>query len=212
LFDAGAFLASSKISKSLVEFSRGETIFTQGDVCGHVMYIQSGGVKLSVLSKSGREAVVAMLGPSDFFGEGCLAGQPLRMGSATAITPTVVLMVAKEQMAKLLHTEHGMSDRFISHMLSRNLRIEEDLIDQLFNSSEKRLARALLLLARYGKQDKPARVVPRISQATLAEMIGTTRSRVNFFLNKFKKLGFIEYDGELPLKINSSLLSVVLHD
>ena len=133
-------------------------------------------------------------------------------GSATAITPTVVLMVGKEQMAKLLHTQHGMSDRFISHMLSRNLRIEEDLIDQLFNSSEKRLARALLLLARYGKQDKPARVVPRISQETLAEMIGTTRSRVNFFLNKFKKLGFIEYDGELPLKINSSLLSVVLHD
>jgi len=212
LFDAGAFLASSKVSKSLVEFSRGETIFTQGDVCRHVMYIQSGGVKLSVLSKNGREAVVAMLGPSDFFGEGCLAGQPLRMGSATAITPTVVLMVAKEQMAKLLHTEHGMSDRFISHMLSRNLRIEEDLIDQLFNSSEKRLARALLLLARYGTQDKPARVVPRISQETLAEMIGTTRSRVNFFLNKFKKLGFIEYDGELPLKINSSLLSVVLHD
>ena len=212
LFDAGAFLASSKVSKSLVEFSRGETIFTQGDVCRHVMYIQSGGVKLSVLSKNGREAVVAMLGPSDFFGEGCLAGQPLRMGSATAITPTVVLMVAKEQMAKLLHTEHGMSDRFISHMLSRNLRIEEDLIDQLFNSSEKRLARALLLLARYGTQDKPARVVPRISQETLAEMIGTTRSRVNFFLNKFKKLGFIEYDGELPLKINRSLLSVVLHD
>ena len=212
LFDAGAFLASSKVPKSVVEFSRGETIFTQGDVCRHVMYIQSGGVKLSVLSKNGREAVVAMLGPSDFFGEGCLAGQPLRMGSATAITPTVVLMVAKEQMAKLLHTEHGMSDRFISHMLSRNLRIEEDLIDQLFNSSEKRLARALLLLARYGTQDKPARVVPRISQETLAEMIGTTRSRVNFFLNKFKKLGFIEYDGELPLKINSSLLSVVLHD
>ena len=176
------------------------------------MYIRSGGVKLSVLSKSGREAVVAMLGPGDFFGEGCLAGQPLRMGSATAITPTVILLVRKEEMVRLLHTEHAMSDRFISHMLSRNLRIEEDLIDQLFNSSEKRLARALLLLARYGKQDKPARVVPRVSQETLAEMIGTTRSRVNFFLNKFKKLGFIEYDGELPLKVNSSLLSVVLHD
>jgi CRP-like cAMP-binding protein len=176
------------------------------------MYIRSGGVKLSVLSKSGREAVVAMLGPGDFFGEGCLAGQLLRMGSATAITPTVVLMVRKEEMVRLLHTQHGMSDRFISHMLGRNLRIEEDLIDQLFNSSEKRLARALLLLARYGKLDKPVRVVPRISQETLAEMIGTTRSRVNFFLNKFKKLGFIEYDGELPLKINSSLLSVVLHD
>jgi len=165
-----------------------------------------------VLSNSGREAVVAMLGPTDFFGEGCLAGQPLRMGSATAITPTVVLQVRKEEMVRLLHTQHAMSDRFISHMLSRNLRIEEDLIDQLFNSSEKRLARALLLLARYGKQDKPARVVPKVSQSTLAEMIGTTRSRVNFFLNKFKRLGFIEYDGEIPLKINSSLLSVVLHD
>ncbi|HYT73705.1 MAG TPA: Crp/Fnr family transcriptional regulator [Vicinamibacterales bacterium] len=211
-FDVQAFLASAAVSKSVVEFSRGDTIFTQGDAAEHVMYIQSGGVKLSVLSKSGREAVVAMLGPTEFFGEGCLAGQPLRMGSATAITPSVILMVPKEQMVRLLHTQHSMSDRFISHMLSRNLRIEEDLIDQLFNSSEKRLARALLLLARYGKQDRPVRVVPRISQETLAEMIGTTRSRVNFFLNKFKKLGFIEYDGELPLKINSSLLSVVLHD
>jgi CRP/FNR family cyclic AMP-dependent transcriptional regulator len=212
LFDVQAFLTSSVVSKSVVEFARAETIFTQGDAAEHVMYIQSGGVKLSVLSKSGREAVVAMLGPTDFFGEGCLAGQPFRMGSATALTPSVILMVAKEQMVRLLHTQHAMSDRFISHMLSRNLRIEEDLIDQLFNSSEKRLARALLLLARYGKQDRPARLVPRISQETLAEMIGTTRSRVNFFLNKFKKLGFIEYDGELPLKINSSLLSVVLHD
>ena len=176
------------------------------------MYIQAGGIKLSVLSKTGREAVVAMLGPGDFFGEGCLAGQPLRMGSATATTPTTILLVDKQQMVGLLHQEHAMSDRFISHMLARNIRIEEDLIDQLFNSSEKRLARTLLLLARYGKQDKPARVVPTISQATLAEMIGTTRSRVNFFLNKFKKLGFIEYDGDHPLKINSSLLSVVLHD
>jgi len=176
------------------------------------MYIQAGAIKLSVLSKTGREAVVAMLGPGDFFGEGCLAGQPLRMGSATATTPTTILLVDKQQMVGLLHQEHAMSDRFISHMLARNIRIEEDLIDQLFNSSEKRLARTLLLLARYGKQDKPARVVPTISQETLAEMIGTTRSRVNFFLNKFKKLGFIEYDGEHPLKINSSLLSVVLHD
>ena len=134
------------------------------------------------------------------------------MGSATAITPSTILVIEKDQMVRLLHRQHELSDRFISHMLARNIRVEEDLIDQLFNSSEKRLARALLLLARYGKQDKPARVVPQISQATLAEMIGTTRSRVNFFLNKFKKLGFIEYDGELPLKINSSLLSVVLHD
>jgi CRP-like cAMP-binding protein len=153
-----------------------------------------------------------MLGPGDFFGEGCLAGQPLRMGSATATTPTTIMLVDKEQMVGLLHQEHTMSDRFISHLLARNIRIEEDLIDQLFNSSEKRLARTLLLLARYGKQDKRARAVPPLSQETLAEMIGTTRSRVNFFLNKFKKLGFVEYDGEHPLKINSSLLSVVLHD
>jgi CRP/FNR family transcriptional regulator, cyclic AMP receptor protein len=196
----------------VAEYGRGETIFTQGDACEDVLYIQTGGVKLSVLSKTGREAVVAMLGPGDFFGEGCLAGQPVRMGSATAITPSVILSVGKARMVRLLHQQHAMSDRFISHMLARNIRIEEDLIDQLFNSSEKRLARALLLLARYGKQDKPVRAVPRISQETLAEMIGTTRSRVNFFLNKFKKLGFIEYNGQIPLKVNSSLLTVVLHD
>ena len=211
-FDAHAYLLSSGVAKTVSTFSRDESVFTQGDKCKHVLYIRSGGIKLSVLSKSGREAVVAMLGPGDFFGEGCLAGQPLRMGSATAVTPSVILMVRKEEMLRLLHTQHGMSDRFISHMLARNLRIEEDLIDQLFNSSEKRLARALLLLARYGTPDKPPRIVPKISQETLAEMIGTTRSRVNFFLNKFKKLGFIEYDGRLPLKVNNSLLSVVLHD
>ncbi len=176
------------------------------------MYIQAGGVKLSVLSKTGREAVVAMLGPGDFFGEGCLAGQPLRMGSATAIAPSAIMLLSKRTMVRLLHKQHTMSDRFISHMLARNIRIEEDLIDQLFNSSEKRLARALLLLAHYGKQDKPSRGGPKISQETRADMIGTTRSRVNFFLNKFKRLGFIEYNAELPLKINSSLLSVVLHD
>ena len=211
-FDVQSYLHSSGIAKTIVKYGRGEAIFAQGDSCEHVMYIQTGGVKLSVLSKTGREAVVAMLGPGDFFGEGCLAGQPFRMGSATAITPSTILRVAKQKMVRLLHKQHAMSDRFITHMLARNIRIEEDLIDQLFNSSEKRLARALLLLARYGKQDKPIRVVPKVSQATLAEMIGTTRSRVNFFLNKFKKLGFIEYDGELPLKVNSSLLSVVLHD
>ena len=211
-FDAQDFLDSSGIAKTVVEYARGETIFSQGDICEDVLYIQTGGVKLSVLSKTGREAVVAMLGPGDFFGEGCLAGQPVRMGSAVAITPSVVLLIAKEKMVRLLHKQHGMSDRFISHMLSRNIRIEEDLIDQLFNSSEKRLARALLLLARYGKQDKPIRMVPKVSQETLAKMVGTTRSRVNFFLNKFKKLGFIEYDGQIPLKINNSLLSVVLHD
>jgi CRP/FNR family transcriptional regulator, cyclic AMP receptor protein len=212
VFNAQAFLDSAGMSKAIVQYARGAIIFAQGDACDEVLYIQVGGVKLSVLSKTGREAVVAMLGPGDFFGEGCLAGQSVRMGSATAMIPSVILLVGKEKMVRLLHKQHEMSDRFIAHMLSRNIRIEEDLIDQLFNSSEKRLARTLLLLARYGKQDTPARVVPKISQQTLAEMIGTTRSRVNFFLNKFKRLGFIEYDGEIPLKINSSLLSVVLHD
>jgi CRP-like cAMP-binding protein len=211
-FDVRGYLYSSGVARTIVKYRRGDEIFTQGDACGHVMYIQSGGVKLSVLSKSGREAVVAMLGPGEFFGEGCLAGQRYRMGTATAMQPSAILRVAKQKMVRLLHNEHAMSDRFIAHMLARNIRIEQDLIDQLFNSSEKRLARALLLLARYGKPDRLLRVVPKVSQATLAEMIGTTRSRVNFFLNKFKKLGFIEYDGELPLKINNSLLSVVLHD
>jgi|SRR6187399_3023645 CRP/FNR family cyclic AMP-dependent transcriptional regulator len=211
-FNAQAFLDSAGLAKTIVQYGRDEVIFTQGDACEHVLYVQSGGVKLSVLSKTGKEAVVAMLGPGDFFGEGCLAGQPVRMGSATAITPSAVLRVEKAQMVKLLQRQHEMSDRFIAHMLTRNIRIEEDLIDQLFNSSEKRLARTLLLLARYGKEDKPIRTVPRVSQETLAEIVGTTRSRVNFFLNKFKKLGFIEYDGERPIKVNKSLLSVVLHD
>ena len=211
-FDAQAFLDSAGVSRTVVRFLPGDVIFRQGDVCTHVMYIQSGTVKLSVLSKAGREAVVAMLGPGDFFGEGCLAGQRVRMGSATATAASAILQVRRERMARLLHKQHAMSDRFISHMLARNIRIEEDLIDQLFNSSEKRLARTLLLLARYGKHETPSRAVPKISQETLAEMIGTTRSRVNFFLNKFKKLGFIEYSGDLPLTINHSLLSVVLHD
>jgi CRP/FNR family cyclic AMP-dependent transcriptional regulator len=211
-FNAQAFLDTAGVARTVAAYGRNETVFTQGDACENVMYIQSGGIKLSVLSKNGREAVVAMLGPGDFFGEGCLAGQPVRMGSATAITPSVILLVRKEKMVRLLHRQHTMSDRFISHMLARNIRIEEDLVDQLFNSSEKRLARTLLLLARYGKQDAPARVLPKMSQDTLAKMVGTTRSRVNFFLNKFKRLGFIEYDGDVPLKINNSLLSVVLHD
>jgi CRP-like cAMP-binding protein len=211
-FSLRAFLDSAGVARKIVPYRRGESIFTQGEACKHVWYIQSGGVKLSVLSKTGKEAVVAMLGPGDFFGEGCLAGQELRMGSATAVTPSSVLRIEKAHMAQLLHKQHAMADRFISHILTRNIRIEEDLIDQLFNSSEKRLARALLLLARYGEQAKPTREVPRISQETLAEMVGTTRSRVNFFLNKFRKLGFIEYKGDLPLRINNSLLSVVLHD
>ncbi|MGE5242755.1 MAG: Crp/Fnr family transcriptional regulator [Betaproteobacteria bacterium] len=200
------------MASTIVHYARGEVIFTQGDACDHVMYIQAGGVKLSVVSKAGREAVVAMLGPGEFFGEGCLAGQPVRMGNASSITRSTILVVAKARMVGLLHKQHAMSDWFIAHMLARNIGMEEDLIDQLFSSSEKRLARALLLLARYGKQERPMRVVPKVSQETLAEMIGTTRSRVNFFLNRFKKLGFIEYDGELPLRINSSLLSVVLQD
>jgi len=211
-FNTQAFLESDGVAKTIAQYRRDDVIFSQGDVCKHVMYIQTGNVKLSVLSKTGREAVVAVLGPGDFFGEGCLAGHAVRMGTATAMSPSTILLVAKRKMVRLLHRQHAMSDRFIAHMLARNIRIEQDLIDQLFNSSEKRLARTLLLLARYGKRDKPVRVVPKISQETLAEMIGTTRSRVNFFLNKFRKLGFIEYDGELPLKINSSLLSVVLHD
>ena len=199
------------MAKTIVEYGREESIFTQGDPCENILYIQSGGVKLSVMSEIGREAVVAMLGPGDFFGEGCLAGQPVRMGSATAITPSVILVISKAKMVRLLHKQHAMSDRFISHMLSRNIRIEEDLVDQLFNSSEKRLARTLLLLARYGEPDQRTRVLPKISQGTLAATVGTTRSRVNFFLNKFKRLGFIDYDGEKPIKINNSLLNVVLH-
>jgi len=211
-FNVQAFLDSAGLAKTIIQYGRDEVIFTQGDASEHVLYVQSGGVKLSVVSKTGKEAVVAMLGPGDFFGEGCLAGQPVRMGSATAITPSDILRVEKPEMVRLLHRQHAMSDRFIAHMLTRNIRIEEDLIDQLFNSSEKRLARTLLLLARYGKEDKPIRTVPRVSQETLAEIVGTTRSRVNFFLNKFKKLGFIEYDGKRPIKVNKSLLSVVLHD
>lgn len=211
-FNAQAFLDSAGVAKTVIKYGRNDVVFTQGETSDDVLYIQSGGVKLSVVSKTGKEAVVAMLGPGDFFGEGCLAGQPLRMGSATAITPSAILRIGKDRMFRLLRKQHAMSDRFLAHMLTRNIRIEEDLIDQLFNSAEKRLARTLLLLARYGNEDEPSKAVPKISQETLAEMIGTTRSRVNFFLNKFKKLGFIEYDGELPLKINSSLLSVVLHD
>jgi CRP-like cAMP-binding protein len=211
-FNAEAFLGSAGLSKIVQPYARDESIYAQGDASDHVLYVQSGGVKLSVLSKRGKEAVIAMLGPGDFFGEGCLAGQPIRMSSATAITPSTILRVDKAQMVRLLHRQPEMSNRFIAHLLTRNIRIEEDLIDQLFNSSEKRLARTLLLLARYGKEDKPIRTIPRMSQETLAEIVGTTRSRVNFFLNKFKKLGFIEYDGKHPLKVNKSLLTVVLND
>jgi CRP-like cAMP-binding protein len=173
------------------------------------MYIQKGGVRLSVVNEVGKEAVVAMLEPGDFFGEGGMAGQPARMGTATAVTPTTLLVIEKDEMIRVLHAEHAFSDRFVSYMLSRNIRIEEDLVDQLFNSSEKRLARTFLLLARYGKE--PRTMLPKVSQETLAEMIGTTRSRVNFFMNKFRKMGFIEY-GSGGLQVHPSLLSVVLHE
>jgi CRP/FNR family transcriptional regulator, cyclic AMP receptor protein len=210
LFSARAFLESSGSFKKIVQYGAGDRIFAQGDPCDSVYYVQQGSVKLSVISKGGREAVVAILEAGDFFGEGCLAGQPVRMGHATAASASVVLSVTKRRMVRLLHTERAFSDRFISHMLSRNIRIEEDLIDQLFNSSEKRLARTLLLLARYGKPALATRTIPHLSQETLAEMIGTTRSRVNFFMKKFQRLGFIDYsDG---LKVNDSLLTVVLHD
>ena len=209
-FDLERFLHSVGNSRRQVTYQPAQVIFAQGDPCTSVLYVQSGGVKLSVLSGSGKEAVVALFGPGDFFGEGALAGQPLRIATATAVAPSEVLVVQKRAMVKLLHSQHAFSDRFIAHMLARNIRIEEDLVDHLFNSSEKRLARTLLLLARYGKQNVPQRTLPKLSQEVLAEMIGTTRSRVNFFMNKFRKLGFIEYNG--GLKINSSLVSVVLHE
>ena len=209
-FDALAFLTSTGIPKKNVQYGPLAVIFSQGDPCDSVMYIQKGAVRLSVLSHAGKEAIVGVLGPSDFLGEGALAGQSFRMGTATAVSATSALVVPRKQMIQLLHDEPTFSDRFIEYMLSRNIRIEEDLVDQLFNSSEKRLARTLLLLARYGKEDRLQGVLPKLSQEMLAEMIGTTRSRVNFFMNKFRKLGFIEYNG--GLKINTSLLSIVLRD
>ncbi len=208
-FDVEAYLKSTGPARKVVTYRRGKVVFSQGDAGDDIRFIQKGAIKLSVLSRIGREAVVAVLGPGDFFGEGALAGQSIRIGTATAMLPSHVLVIERVAMIRLLHEEHTFSDRFISHMLSRNLRVEADLVDQLFNSSEKRLARTLLLLARYGEAT-PAQTLPKISQETLAEMIGATRSRVNFFMNKFRKLGFIEYNG--VLKVNTSLLSVVLHD
>jgi CRP-like cAMP-binding protein len=210
LFNIQEFLDSAGVARKVAEFKKKETIFSEGDPCRNVFYIQTGGVRLSVVNESGKEAVVAVLGLGDFVGEGCLAGQPIRIGTATAIAPTTALVIEKSEMVRVLHSEHEFSDRFITFMLARNIRIEEDLVDQLFNSSEKRLARTLLLLARYGKEDKLQRVLPKVSQEMLAEMVGTTRSRVNFFMNKFRKLGFIKYNG--GLQIDNSLLSVVLHE
>jgi CRP/FNR family transcriptional regulator, cyclic AMP receptor protein len=209
-FDPQVFLDTAGVSRKIAEYRRNESIYTQGDAAESVMYVQKGGVKLSVVNGSGREAVVAMFGPTDFFGEGCMAGQTVRMGTAAAVTPTTILVIDKKELLRVLHTEHNLSDHFIRYMLAHNIRVEEDLVDQLFNSSEKRLARTLLLLARYGKQDQPVRILPKVSQETLASMVGTTRSRVNFFMNKFRKLGFIEYNGKIT--VNKSLLTVVLHE
>jgi len=209
-FDPQVFLDTAGVARNVAEFRKGEAIYSQGEAADSVMYVQKGGVKFSVLNGSGKEAVVAMFGPNDFFGEGCMAGQTIRMGTATAVTPTTLLVIEKNELLRVLHAQHALSDHFIAYMLARNIRVEEDLIDQLFNSSERRLARTLLLLARYGKQEQPERILPKVSQETLASMVGTTRSRVNFFMNKFRKLGFIEYNGKI--KINKSLLSVVLHE
>jgi CRP/FNR family transcriptional regulator, cyclic AMP receptor protein len=208
--DASRMTLSS--AATIAKYGRGETIFTQGDACRDVLCIRTGGVKLSVQSKTGYEAMVAMLGPGDFFGEECLAGQEIRTASTTAITPSVIAIISKEKMARLLHSQHSLSDRFISHVLSRHISMEEDLVGQFFNSSEQRLASTLLLLAGYGQRDKPAQAVPAISLDTLADTVGITRSRVHGFLLKFRKLGFIDYDGEIPLKINRSLVSVILRN
>jgi len=210
VFDTAAFLKSTGATRRVATYPKGQIVFSQGQPSDAVMYIQKGGIKISVLSRTGKEAVVAMLGPGDFFGEGALTGQPVRLGTATATIPTTVLVIDKGAMLQLLRDEPKFSERFIAYMLERNLRVEADLVDHLFNSSEKRLARTLLLLARYGDQEGPQQRIPKISQETLAEMVGTTRSRVNFFMNKFRDLGFLEYNGDL--RVNTSLLSLVLHD
>ncbi|MBV9573464.1 MAG: Crp/Fnr family transcriptional regulator [Acidobacteriales bacterium] len=205
------FLAGIGKGRTVVSFKKKQNIFGQGDQTDSVLYIQKGKVKLTVVSSTGKEATIGILGEGDFLGEGCLAGQVLRMGSAVAITDCVLLRVEKQSMIQALHREHSFSDMFVAYLLARNIRYEEDLIDQLFNSSEKRLARALLLLAHFGKEGVPETVVPKISQETLAEMVGTTRSRVSFFMNRFRKLGFIHYNGA-GLQVHSSLLNIILHD
>jgi CRP/FNR family transcriptional regulator, cyclic AMP receptor protein len=209
-FDVKLFLDSAGLGRRVTRFEAKETVFAQGDPAKNVIYIQQGSVKLTVVNETGKEAVVAILKPGDFVGEGCLAGQSTCMMTATTIAPTTVLVIEKDEMTRLLHKEQEFSDRFIAYMLARNIRVEGDLIDQLFNSSEKRLARTLLLLAHYGETGQTQKMLPKVSQEVLAEMVGTTRSRVNFFMNKFRKLGFIKYNG--GLQINTSLLSVVLHD
>jgi CRP/FNR family cyclic AMP-dependent transcriptional regulator len=209
-FDVVKYLETSGVKRQIQKYRKAEVVFSQGDICTDVLYLQTGRIKISVTSSAGKEAVIAFLHPGDFFGEGCIAGQPLRVATATAITPSSVLKIEKREMIRVIHQEPEFSDRFVAHMLKRNVRVEEDLVDQLFNSSEKRLARALLLIARYGNNEKQEKIVACVSQGTLAEMIGTTRSRVSFFMNKFRKLGFIKYNG--GLHVNDSLLRVILHD
>jgi CRP/FNR family transcriptional regulator, cyclic AMP receptor protein len=209
-FDPKTFLSTIEGGRKIAAFPKKQTIFAQGDPSDAVFYIQNGKVKLSVVSKSGKEATIGILNEGDFFGEGCLTGQPIRLSSAIALTECSVMRIDRKAMMDVLHREHSFSDMFVAHLLTRNIRYEEDLVDQLFNSSEKRLARVLLLLAHFGKDGKPEVAIPRISQETLAEMIGTTRSRVSFFMNRFRKLGFIRYNGEL--EVHSSLLNIVLHD
>jgi CRP/FNR family cyclic AMP-dependent transcriptional regulator len=209
-FDPKVFLAKVGKGRTLADYTKNQRIFSQGDAADAIYYIQDGKVKLTVVSKQGKEAVVAILGSDDFFGEGCLAGQQLRMASATAMSVCSIMRLEKSWVVRLLHDEPTFSELFLHYLLSRNIRIEEDLVDQLFNSSEKRLARVLLLMANFGKEGKAESVIPKISQETLAEIVGTTRSRVSFFMNRFRKLGFIEYNG--GLEVHSSLLNVVLHD
>jgi CRP/FNR family cyclic AMP-dependent transcriptional regulator len=210
-FDPDTFLSTIGEGRKALHFAKKQTVFAQGDATDAVFYIQKGKIKLTVISSNGKEATIGILGEGDFFGEGCLAGQKLRLGSAIAVTNCDILRIDKKVMMEALHREHDMSDMFITYLLARNIRYEEDLVDQLFNSSEKRLARVLLLLAHFGKEGIPQTILPEISQATLAEMVGTTRSRVNFFMNRFRKLGFIHYNCG-GLQVHSSLLNVVLHD
>ena len=209
-FDAKALLAKVGDGRSIAKYRKNEIVFSQGDPADAVFYVQKGKVKITVVSQQGKEAVVAILGADDFFGEGCLAGQPRRMATVKAMVESAIMRLEKAAIVSLIHEEPTFSEMFIAHLLARTIRVEEDLVDQLFNSSEKRLARLLLLLANFGKEGRPEPVIPKISQETLAEMVGTTRARVSFFMNKFRKLGFIEYNG--GIQVHSSLLNVVLHD
>jgi CRP-like cAMP-binding protein len=211
-FDSKKFLSTIDCGRKIVVFAKKQTIFVQGDSSDAVFYIQTGKVRLTVVSKSGKEATIGIFNEGDFFGEGCLTGQPLRMSSATAMTDCSVMRIEKRAMIEVLHREHEFSDLFVAYLLTRNVRYEEDLVDQLFNSSEKRLARMLLLLAHFGKEGAPETVIPNISQETLAEMIGTTRSRVSFFMNRFREMGFVDYGEGGGLRVHSSLLNIVLHD